>query len=166
MAQPDYSDQIRARAIACRQHFLDRFEAGETSKIGSETPTGERSAIQEVFELTTFARVDADRSGSLDLNEWWENAWQFELVFDVDRDGRVSRDEYLSGRARRSEPRDPDHRDFAGWMEDYDERRFNRLSSRGFLGREKLAREVRADFRRNDLNRDGQVTEEERREAN
>ena len=166
MSMPDYPDQVRNRAIACRQHFMDRLLAGETLRIGADTPTSERVAIREVYSLTKFARNDADGNGSLSLAEWWEAAWQSELLADVNRDGLVTREEFLGSRTSPREPSDAGLREFNGWMLRDHEQRFGRLSRDGRLSRERLGREVRADFRRNDLNRDGQVTGEERREAN
>lgn len=149
----------RAEAVACVRHYEDRIRAGEDLRITPELAGRDRSAILTARANLSMSIDDRNGSGGLDREEWLQKDWGFELLFDVDRDLRVSREEYLRGRTSGGNTQDPGLTDFRTLMAGRDVDRFNRLSGRGeFLQKSRLARESAMTFRAHDLDRDGEIT--------
>ncbi|MDY6923599.1 MAG: hypothetical protein SWI22_06520 [Pseudomonadota bacterium] len=149
----------RAEAVACVRHYEDRIRAGENLRITPDLPGRDRTAILTARSNLWMSVYDRNDSGGLDREEWLQHDWDFELLYDVDRDLRVSREEYLSGRSPPRNTQDAGLREFQNRAASWDVGRFNRLGDgRGFLQRSRLARESAMTFRAHDLDRDGEIT--------
>ncbi|WP_409604946.1 hypothetical protein [Brevundimonas sp.] len=148
-----------AEAVACVRHYEDRIRAGEDLRITPDLPGRDRSAILTARANLSMSVYDRNDSGGLDREEWLQKDWDFELLYDVDRDLRVSREEYLTGRLPPRNTQDAGLRDFQNLTTRREVSRFNRLSDGGeFLQRSRLARESAMTFRAHDLDRDGEIT--------
>jgi len=144
--------------------YGEQLSAGETLRVGIEVPAEDRSELMTAFGNVAMTLFDADHSGGLNQEEWLEDAWRFELLFDTNGDNAISRDEYLAGRGGGDARGNVDYEEFLAKMQREDARRFRRLSRSGApFTRQSLAREARQTFRINDHNRDGEVTSEDLR---
>lgn len=144
--------------------YTERFEAGETLRVGVEVPAEDRGELMTAFGNVEMTLFDVDRSGGLNPEEWLERGWRFELLFDTNGDNAISRDEYLAGRGGADARGNADYAEFLARMQREDVRRFRRLSRSGApFTRQSLARESRQTFRINDHDRDGEVTPEDLR---
>jgi Ca2+-binding EF-hand superfamily protein len=109
--------------------------------------------------LWSPTRFDVDQSGGYSLEEWWEKDWQGQLLYDADRNGLVTRSEYMVEYNNTGRTQDEGMRYFLTEMRRNREGHFRRYSrGRDHLQRSGLERDVRLTFRAHDIDGDGEVT--------
>lgn len=127
-----------------------------------QAETSRRLEAARQLSLNAFDLADADRNGSLDRDEWRAKGWLTYGAYDADRSGALTRAEFLDracgGLASGSDQR--------RWCENSAGGRFRSLArGQSEIRPSATWPESDRDFRRNDLNRDGAVTPEERLRA-
>ncbi len=129
----------------------------------SQTTVSPQDRLEAARErsIRAFDEADADRDGRLNRDEWRAKAWATYAPFDADQNVQISWAEFadmMCGGIDASSP----HR---GWCENSARGEFRRLARSGVIRPQAIWPGADRDFRRNDLDRDGFVTREERQRA-
>lgn len=109
----------------------------------------------EYLSREGFSLADANGDARLDRAEWLTRIWTVYRDHDADGDGRLSMEEFLD---KDCGGLPPPHLD---WCRNSARSYFRRDARRGFITRDTLAGRAGANFRFNDLDRDGFVTRAE-----
>jgi len=142
--------------------YLPGSLAIKAAALASPTPpqtardVGQAMGYLDGHRLELF---DADHDGSYDVNEWLEYSFAPYLVYNVQRDGRLTPDEYAQFFQG---PREHPYPNIGPNIREI-EQRFRRLDrgNKGYLTIEDFRGEATANFRENDVNHDGHVTQAE-----
>lgn len=131
--------------------------------VAAQAPSNPQQRLEAARQraVQAFDNADADHDGRLNRDEWRAKAWAVYAPFDANRDALIDWTEFADMQCGGIDASSP-HR---GWCESSVRGDFRRLARSGVIRPEATWPEADRDFRRNDLDRDGSVTREERQRA-